>query len=410
MPRRARQTGPCALSRSARSAVFYSQGLMAPEVSVRIGLIAPAWIPVPPPAYGGTEAVLDCLARGLTEMGHDVRLFTVGESTCPVSTSFLYPTAVEPMGDVAAELAHVLSAYEALADVDVIHDHTLAGSLVTATNAVRPPVAVTHHGAFSADMRRIFAAISRRAATIAISQAQARSAGTVPIEAVIHHGIDLTRYVPGPGDGGYVLFLGRMSPDKGVHHAVRVARRAGRPLVLATKMRAPEEYAYFERAVRPLLSASVEVLIEPGLTQRIDLLQHAEALLNPICWPEPFGLVMPEAMVCGTPVLAFPNGSAPEIVEHRRTGYLCADEAEMLAALDRVSDIDRVDCSTAAQQRFSMARMAAEHDLLYRRLAAGDLEPTRPKLEKPLQWPAVQTPRWRTVGAPDRSVLKAPSR
>jgi glycosyltransferase involved in cell wall biosynthesis len=342
-------------------------------------------------------------------MGHDVRLFTVGESTCPVSTSFLYPSAVEPMGHVAAELAHVLSAYDTLADVDVIHDHTLAGSLVTATKAARPPVAVTHHGTFSADMRRIFAAISRRAAIIAISHAQAQSAGTVPIEAVIHHGIDLTRYAHGPGDGGYVLFLGRMSPDKGVHRAVRVARRAGRPLVLATKMREPEEYAYFERAVRPLLSASVELLIEPGLTQRIDLLQHAEALLNPICWPEPFGLVMPEALACGTPVLAFPNGAVPEIVEHRRTGYLCADEDEMLAALDRVADIDRTVCSTAAHQRFSMASMAAEHDRLYRRLVGGGLEPTGPQQE-PLPWPVAQVPRWRSVGSTSGSVLRVPGR
>jgi glycosyltransferase involved in cell wall biosynthesis len=375
---------------------------MAPEVSVRIGLIAPAWIPVPPPAYGGTEAVLDCLARGLAEMGHDVRLFTVGESTCPVSTSFLYPTAVEPMGNVAAELAHVLSAYDALASVDVIHDHTLAGPLVTATNAGRPPVAVTHHGPFTPDMRRVFAAISRRAATVAISNAQARAAGVVPIESVIHHGIDLARYVRGPGDGGYVLFLGRMTPDKGVHRAARVARRAGRPLVLATKMRVPEEHAYFEREVRPLLGPSAELFIEPGLTQRIDLLQHAEALLNPICWPEPFGLVMPEALACGTPVLAFPKGAAPEIVQHGRTGYLCTDEDEMLGALNRSCEIDRVDCSTAAQQRFSMTRMAAEYDRLYRKLAAGDLRRTGHTLEVPRQRPLIPAPPRDRVGSLDR--------
>ena len=357
---------------------------------MRIGLIAPAWIPVPPPAYGGTEAVLDCLARGLVAMGHDVRLFTVGESTCPVPTSFLYPTAMVPMGNVAAELAHVLCAYDALADVDVIHDHTLAGPLVTA-DLGRPPVAVTHHGPFSADMRRIFAAISHRAATIAISQAQARSAGAVPIAAVIHHGIDLACYTHGPGDGGYLLFLGRMSPDKGVHRAVRISRRARRPLVIATKMREPEEHAYFEREVRPLLGTSDELFIEPGLARRIDLLQHAEALLNPICWPEPFGLVMPEALACGTPVLAFRNGAAPEIVEHRRTGYLCTDEDEMVAAIERIPDIDRADCSTAAQTRFSMARMAADHDRLYRRLFAGDLDRTGHEMSDAHEWTPVRS-------------------
>ena len=160
---------------------------------MRIGLIAPPWIPVPPPAYGGTEAVLDCLARGLAQRGHEVRLFTVGESTCPVSCSFVYPTAVEPMGEVAAELVHAFIERFA-ANVDVIHDHTLAGPLVTARDADRPPVVVTLHGPFTADMRRIFAETSRRASTIAISHAQSRSAGAVPIDAVIHHGVDLTRY------------------------------------------------------------------------------------------------------------------------------------------------------------------------------------------------------------------------
>jgi glycosyltransferase involved in cell wall biosynthesis len=287
---------------------------------------------------------------------------------------------VEPIGDMAYELAHTLSAYHALAGMDVIHDHTLAGPLLSISHTGRPPVAVTHHGPFTPDMRRIFGEAARYAATVAISHAQAHTAGEVPITAVIHHGVDTTRYTPGPGDGGYLLFLGRMCADKGVHHAVRVAHRAGRRLVMVAKMREPAEHDYFHREVRPLLGPHDELLIEAGPSERLELLRHAEALLNPIGWPEPFGLVMAEALACGTPVLAFPNGAAPEIVDHGHTGYLCADEDEMLAALDQVPAIDRAHCRADARVRFSLQRMARDHERLYQRLTTGgpDRKPRQP--------------------------------
>ena len=221
---------------------------------MRIGLIAPPWIPVPPPAYGGTEVVIDNLARGLTALGHDVRLFTVGESTCPVPRQWLFRSPVEPMGAPAAEAAHVLAAYEALADVDIIHDHTIMGPLLAGRRGIsRPPVVTTFHGPVTPADRRMLAEIARHASIVAISHAHARSFGGVPVTAVIHHGIDLDVYTPGPGTGGYLLFVGRMSADKGVHHAVRAAQRAGWPLVIAAKMREPAERAYFEEQVRPLL-------------------------------------------------------------------------------------------------------------------------------------------------------------
>jgi glycosyltransferase involved in cell wall biosynthesis len=362
---------------------------------MRIGLIAPPWIPVPPTAYGGTEAVVDNLARGLAALGHDVALFTVGDSTCPVRRLHRYPSAVEPMGDVALELAHALAAYEALAGVDVIHDHTLAGPLLGVAHASGTPAVVTNHGPFTPDMRYIFGEAARHAAVVAISRNQARSADGVPITAVIHHGIDTSMYLPGPGEGEYLLFLGRMCADKGVHHAVRVAHRAGHRLVLVAKMREPEEFDYFHREVRPLLGPRDELIIEASLPERLDLLRHAEALLNPICWPEPFGLVMAEALACGTPVLAFPNGAAPEIVEHGRTGYLCADEDAMLAALRRVPALDRDRCRTAALHRFSLQRMARDHEHLYRRLTTavwdgmplGPIDVARPSMAE-WMWPS----------------------
>jgi len=333
---------------------------------MRIGLIAPPWIPVPPRTYGGTEEVIDNLARGLAALGHDVRLFTVGESTCPVPRRWLYRSPAEPMGDRFREAAHVMAAYQALAGTGIIHDHTELGPRLAGRRGIsHPPVVTTVHGPVTAQNRCTLAEAARYASIVAISHAHARSFGDIPVAAVIHHGIDLDVHKPGPGTGGYLLFIGRMSPDKGVHHAVRVARRAGWPLVIAAKIREPAERAYFDQQVRPLLGPGDDMLAEQSLAARVELMRHAAALLNPITWPEPFGLVMAEALATGTPVLAFPNGAAPEIIDHGRTGYLCRDEDEMTAAVARVYQIDRKQCRAAAERRFSLARMAADYERLY---------------------------------------------
>jgi glycosyltransferase involved in cell wall biosynthesis len=339
---------------------------------MRIGLIAPPWVPVPPPAYGGTELVIDNLARGLQELGHDVRLFTVGDSTCPVPKEYLYRQPVAPIGLTVAESAHVLAAYEALADVDLIHDHTFLGPLVAGVAGIRrPPVVTTNHGPFTDETRPIWSQIAQHASIVCISRSQARSSGGIPVSTVIHHGIDLDVHQAGPGGGDYLMFIGRMSADKGVHHAVRIAREAGLPLVLATKMREPDELEYFERAVRPLLDHDAELPTEMPLRRRLSLLRGATALLNPITWREPFGLVMAEALASATPVLAFPNGAAPEIVDSGRTGYLCRDVAEMIDAVRRVGKIDRDDCRASAERRFSLQRMARDHERFYRSVLAG---------------------------------------
>ncbi|HEY7431952.1 MAG TPA: glycosyltransferase family 4 protein [Streptosporangiaceae bacterium] len=348
---------------------------------MRIGMIAPPWIPVPPPGYGGTEEVIDNLARGLTALGHDVVLFTVGASTCPVPRQCLFRSPAEPMGDHFRESAHVLAAYEALAgEVDIIHDHTDLGPVLAGRRGIaRPPVVTTIHGQVTAQNRRRLAQAARQASIVAISHAHARTFGGIPVAAVIHHGIDLNVHKPGPGTGGYLLFTGRMSPDKGVHRAVRVARRAGWPLVIAARIGEPGERAYFEERVRPLLGPDDDLLAEQPLAARVDLMGHAAALVNPITWPEPFGLVMAEALATATPALAFPHGAAPEIIDHGRTGYLCRGEDEMTAAVASVHQISRRQCRAAAERRFSLARMAADYERLYRAILE---RPGRPALER----------------------------
>jgi glycosyltransferase involved in cell wall biosynthesis len=332
---------------------------------MRVGVIAPPWISVPPPAYGGTEAVVDNLARGLAARGHHVRLFTVGTSTCPVERAHLFARPAEPIGGALAEAAHVLAAYEAMTDVDVIHDHTTLGPLLGAGRPTAPPLVSTAHGPLTPETARVLAATRGRALTVAISQAQADSAAPDTFDAVIHHGVDLDAYRPGVGGGGYLMFVGRMCAAKGVHRAVRIAHRARMPLVIVAKMRERAERDYFEQEVQPRLRPADVLLVESSLAERVELLQHAEALINPIAWPEPFGLVMVEALACATPVLVYRRGAAPEIVDDGNTGFLCTDEDGMVAAVRELGTIGRSACRRAAERRFSLPRMAAAYENVY---------------------------------------------
>jgi glycosyltransferase involved in cell wall biosynthesis len=339
---------------------------------MRIAIIAPPWVPVPPPAYGGTEAVLDNLARGLRAAGHDVLLFATGDSTCDVPIAWARPIAAGTVATGAAtELHHVINAHEAILEwgADVVHDHTLVGPVYGHRFDV--PVVTTNHGPFDGELGALYKAIADTVPVIAISHHHAATAGAIPIAAVIHHGVDVDAFPLGAGDGDYALFLGRMSPDKGVHVAARVARRAGVPLRIAAKMREPDELAYFEQEVAPLLGGGVDYVGEVGGRDKLDLLAGARCLLNPLAWPEPFGMVMIEALACGTPVVATPCGSVPEIVTDGVTGYVAPDEAGLAAAVARVGALDRSRCRKEAADRFATERMVADHLALYRQVVTG---------------------------------------
>ena len=326
---------------------------------------------MPPPQYGGTELVVDHLARGLTAAGHTVRLFATGDSTCPVRRSWIYPDALGTEADLALEFAHVKWAYETLDDVELVHDHTLTGPLWARDWRPGLPVVTTIHSPFTPAVIAHFTGVSAHVPIIAISDAQRCSAPNVPIEAVIHHGIDVDQFPFGAGDGGYVLFLGRMCAEKGVHRAIAVARMAARPLIIAAKMWEASERRYFADVVEPLLGPDAVYVGQVGGQRKLDLLAGAAALVNPIRWPEPFGLVMIEALACGTPVLSFAAGAAPEIVEHGVTGFLCADEADMAVRLADVAGLDRGACRLSVTSRFSTALFVDRHVTLYRRLLVG---------------------------------------
>lgn len=318
--------------------------------------------------YGGSETIIDRLARGFDAAGHEVLLFTTGDSTCPVRREFLLERA-EGMriGTVLPELRHVMHAYEAVRDYDIVHDHTLMGPAYS-RQFPDQLVVTTNHGPFNIELLDVYRHVSPRVPIIAISHDQASRAKDVPIAAVIHHGIDVEEFPVGTGAGGYFLFLGRMTPEKGPMVAIDVARVAGVKLKLAAKMREPWELAFFHDHVEPLLGDGIEYVGEVGGDEKLALLGDAAALLNPIRWHEPFGLVMLEALACGTPVLSFAEGAAPEIIDHGVTGFLCTDEQHMAEAIALTGRLDRVACRRAAESRFSTDRMVAEHVALFERL------------------------------------------
>lgn len=338
--------------------------------TVRIAIIATPWAPVPPVLYGGIEQAVDGEARGLARAGHDVLLFTTGDSTCPVPRQWvLEESEGERMGFTVPELRHVMAAYESVQDYDIIHDHTVLGP-VYADRYPDIPVVTTIHGPFNSELIDVYRRLGDRVSIIAISNAQRAPAPDIPIARVIHHGVDVGEFPYGDGGGDYVLFLGRMSRDKGAHRAIEAAEKAGVPLLLAGKSREPWERAYFDQEIAPHLGDGVQYVGEVPHEEKLRLLAGARATLFPIRWNEPFGLVMIESLACGTPVLAFGEGAAVEVVDDGRTGYLCRDETEMAEAIHTVDALSRAGCRAAVEGYFSQERMIREHVELFEDLLA----------------------------------------
>lgn len=344
--------------------------MATPGHRLRVAIIAPPWTPVPPASYGGIEVVVDELAVGLHRAGHEVLLYTTGDSTCPVPRqSVLAQAKGDRIGDVVPELRHVSHAYDAVQGFDIVHDHTILGP----SYAERFPelnVVSTIHGPLDAELTDLYQRVAHRVDLIAISQAQIESTPQVDISRVIRHGIDAARFPEGDGTGGYCVFLGRMCANKGAHRALDIARRAGVKLVLAGKMRTRAERDYFDTEVKPRLGHDAWYVGEVPHERKLEILRKAWCLLFPIRWPEPFGLVMIESLACGTPVLAFPEGAAPEVIEHGRTGFLCRDEEDMAEAVAQVGRIDRQACRRTVETTFSSQRMVDEHIELFEAVVA----------------------------------------
>ena len=343
---------------------------------MRILQIAPPWFPVPPTGYGGIEWIVSSLADGLTALGHDVTLVANGDSeTSAELISVFEGSSPQRLGDVWMEAAHAVTAYLRAGDVDVIHDHTgVIGPAIAAAGNLRVPVVNTLHGPWTRDNEVLYRAISRNVALTAISHDQAsRAPDGVRVAAVVHNGIELDAYAVGRRREDFLLFVGRASHEKGPEVAIEVARRVGMPLVMAMKVNEPAEHRYVDQVVRPAMEGvDVDLRTDVGHDEKADLMMRTRAVLVPIGWDEPFGLVMAEAAASGAPVVAFRRGSAPELVLDGISGRLVppGDVDAMVEAVNGIGDIDPLDCRAWAEGRFSARRMVRRYLRVYDELVS----------------------------------------
>ncbi len=346
---------------------------------MRIAILSPVWFPVPPVGYGGIEWVVSLLADGLAEAGHDVTLFASGDSETKGELASVYPTAPsEQIGKTATELRHALSCLERAGEFDIVNDHS--GPLAAAIGgAGGTPLVHTVHGPLTGADGDLYASLARVApdvGLISLSLNQRRPQLGLNWVANCHNALDLDAYPVHSSRGEYLLFLGRMSEDKGCHRAVEVAQQAGVPLKIAGKMREPAEREYFETYVAPHLGDGIEYLGETSHGKKVALLQNARATLFPIEWEEPFGLVMIESMACGTPVIATRWGAVPEVIEHGRSGVIVDDYREMADALPDADRIELMECRRSVEERFSSARMVRDYEDAYAAVLAGTPAPS----------------------------------
>jgi glycosyltransferase involved in cell wall biosynthesis len=341
---------------------------------VRIALIAPPWYRVPPSGYGGIEWVVALLADGLTDRGHEVTLFAPPGSE--TEAELVPPLAEVPpqevIGDPWYEAAHAVPAYDRADEFDLLHDHT--GPVGASIGAMsEAPTVHTLHGPFTDQTTMLYRRIARRHWFVAISERQ-RSMGPPNLRwaGVVYNGIPVDRYPLRADKGDYLFFLGRADEEKAPHLAIEAARKAGRRLVLCVTTKNEREQTYWAEMVEPILGDDVEVHGECDQEQKTRLLAGAAALLFPIQWAEPFGLVMTEAMACGTPVVAWRNGSVPEVVADGETGFIVASVEEMAAAVDRVGALDPQVLRARVQERFSAEAMVAGYERAYERALAGE--------------------------------------
>jgi glycosyltransferase involved in cell wall biosynthesis len=340
---------------------------------MRIAQVAPLMEAVPPKLYGGSERIVAYLCDELTALGHDVTLFASGDSTVACRVAAVWPRALRLDTSISDYLAPHMILLEAVAsqggEFDVIHSHVdyLGYPLLRRAGL---PFLTTLHGRLDLPVLQHIYQTFDDVPVVTISDAQRGPMPHANYLATIQHGIPERLLLPGFGAGGYLAFLGRISPEKAPDAAIRIAQKAGMPIRIAAKIDQVDRH-YFEELIEPLLAMpGVEFLGEIGDEQKAEFLGNAAALLFPIAWAEPFGLAMIEAMACGTPVIAFRRASVPEIVDDGITGFLVNSEEEAAQAAGAVSRLDRARVRRIFEERFTARRMAEDYLNVYRRLIA----------------------------------------
>jgi len=364
---------------------------------MRIALVSPLYESVPPAAYGGTERVIGALANELSARGHEVTLFAAGGSD---TAADLVAASDAPlrMTMTRAELEQIAPHLhmQMLADVyrdapdrfDIVHAHTDIWTLPFASSSDVPTV-VTMHGRLDlADLVPLHRYFSDQP-LVSISDSQRLPMADANWLATVHHGLPRDLYRANPSVGDYFVFIGRISPEKRVDRAIEIALACDTPLRIAAKVD-PADQAYFEREIRALLDHPlVEFVGEIGEHQKGDFIGRARAMLFPVDWPEPFGLVMIEALACGTPIVAYGCGSVPEVLEDGVTGYIVQSQQEAIDAARHIARIDRQICRERFERHFTADRMASRYAGVYRTLVGEPipLAPPRDHFLSQNAWP-----------------------
>lgn len=357
---------------------------MDPTAGLRVALIAPPYYDVPPAAYGGIESVVADLADALVDRGHSITIIGAGDqSTRSQFVKVWDRTIEERLGEPFPEVMHALlarQAVERLVDtIDVVHDHSYSGPLNSATYASWGlPTVVTMHGpASDPDLRHFFGTLGKSVHMVAISERQRVLAPELNWVGTVPNALDISSWPYREDKRPYGLFLGRFCADKGVHHALDAAHEAGMPVVLAGKCSEPSEKAYFAAEVEPRIQPTDVLFGEADAREKRILLAGARCLLFPIQWEEPFGMVMIEAMACGTPVVALRGGSVPEVVIDGVTGIICDHPDQLVQAIQDVELIDSAKCRDHVATKFNAAELARGYEEAYLR-AIESVTRTRP--------------------------------
>lgn len=344
---------------------------------MRIGVVAPVWIPVPPSGYGGIEQVVSLLVEELVARGHDVTLFASGDSRTKATLRPVYDVApTDRLWEIGPEAAHVGAAFRAAAmsyrdgeGFDLLHDHTSHLGVAFAAT-LDTPVVHTEHLLLDAEREAFYRRFKDDVYLTAISEHQVKECPELPWRGVVHNAVAVDEFPFREDKEGYVLCLGRVTARKGQDLAIQVAGRAGLPLVIAGRVH-PGEADFFETKVLPHIDGeSVRFLGEVPHERKLELLAGARALLFPVREPEPFGLVMAEAMACGTPVVAEPLGAVPEVVTDGETGFLASGPEAMADALARVGEISARRCRQEVEARFHPGVMVDGYEAMYRDILA----------------------------------------
>lgn len=342
-----------------------------PAQLLRLAFAMPPWFDVPPAAYGGIESLVGDLIGALIERGHTIFMVGVGTNgtAAEFRRTFDLPQA-ERLGQALPEVvnAALANGYINDLDVDVVHDHSLAGPLTARGRKV--PTVMTAHGPCAGDMATYYRALSvnNDGNLVAISNSQRNLAPDVHWVGTVYNALKADDYPFRRDKDDFVLFMGRMSPDKGAHLAIDAARSAGRRIVLAGKIKEEIEHTYFEAEVKPRLGSDAEFIGEANMTAKKELYASAQCLVFPIRWDEPFGLVMIEAMACGTPVVALDRGSVPEVIADGVTGFIRTELEELPAAINAAETIDPLACRHHVEERFDVSTMAAGYESVYARV------------------------------------------